>query len=192
MQSNDTFERTPGRTARYVARCRRSRNFYICCLFAIGSVLCGGAVRSAPPDGCVSEIETVAAAALRETFSPEGKFPDFGLVSEKTPVLLRSEVRAPACALSDSGLFGGIRGGFLLRSSEQLQADADALKASRAFVVVQSVNISGNEATVRLGVDLLPPRSGTSIKLCCCESEAVMSRVGDRWQFSRWGAGICR
>jgi hypothetical protein len=149
------------------------------------------AAAEAPPDGCVSEIETVAAAALRETFSSEGKFPDFGLVSEKSPILLRSEVRAPACALSDSGLFGGIRGGFMLRSSGQLQADADALKTSQVFVVVQSVSISANEATVRLGVDLLLPRSSTGIKLCCCEGEAVLSRVANQWHFSRWGAGIC-
>jgi hypothetical protein len=140
---------------------------------------------------CASEIETVAAAALRETFSPEGKFPDFGLVSEKTPILLRSEVRAPACALSDSGLFGGIRGGFVLRSTGQLQADADALKTRQVFVVVQSVNISANEATVRLGVDLLLPRSSTSIKLCCCEQEAVLRRIANQWRFSRWGAGMC-
>lgn len=166
-------------------------DFYICCLFAIGSVLSSGAVQGAPPDGCASEIETVAAAALRETFSPEGKFPDFGLVSEKSPILLRSEVRAPACALSDSGLFGGIRGGFVLRSTGQLQADADALKTRQVFVVVQSVNISANEAIVRLGVDLLSPRSSTSIKLCCCEGDAVLSRIGNRWQFSRWGAGMC-
>ena len=167
------------------------RNFYICSVFAIGSVLSCGAANSAPPDGCLSEIETVAAAALRETFSPEGKFPDFGMVSEETPILLRSEVRAPACALSDSGLFGGIREGFMLRSTGQLQADADASRKAQVFVVVQSVNISANSATVRLGVDLLLPRSSTNIKLCCCESEAVLSRIADQWQFSRWGAGVC-
>jgi hypothetical protein len=167
------------------------RNFYICSVFAIGSALSGGAANGAPPDGCQSEIETVAAAALRETFSPEGKFPDFGMVSEKTPILLRSEVRAPACALSDSGLFGGIRGGFMLRSTGQLQADADASRKAQVFVVVQSVNISANNATVRLGVDLLLPRSSTNIKLCCCESEAVLSRIADQWRFSRWEAGVC-
>jgi hypothetical protein len=151
----------------------------------------GGAVKSAAPDGCVSEIETVAAAALRETFSPQGKFPDFSLVGEKAPVLLRSEVRGPACVLSDGALFGGIRGGFVLRSTAQLQADADASKTRQVFVVVQSVDISANEATVRLGVDLLLPRSSTSIKLCCCEQEAVLGRIADQWQFSRWGAGMC-
>lgn len=80
---------------------------------------------------------------------------------------------------------------FFLISIGTAQAEADKSRQEVRFITVDRPSITGDAATVSVGVDLVLPREPRVIKLCCCTGYGEFRRTNGRWTFVRWAETIC-
>ena len=78
-----------------------------------------------------------------------------------------------------------------LQSPADAQAEADRRNAPVAYLIVDDPIITGDAATLWLGVDTAIPRASGLLKLCCCTGKAEYRRVDDSWVFVKWSSMVC-
>jgi hypothetical protein len=78
---------------------------------------------------------------------------------------------------------------FLSRSEAQTEADKSGRVVHR--LATDEATISGDTATVWLGVDAVAPRVPKVGLLCCCRGLAQFQRVEGNWAFVKWLQHVC-
>ena len=122
--------------------------------------------------------------------------PDFGLLRGATRIAVRSDGVGFRVTL-DGVRFGLTLGkdalptleGYQLRliSTEEAKAEADRTQASVYFIAVDGLTVSGDTATLSIGVDFAMPPNPKVVKMCCCSRSLEYRLVNDRSVFVRWG-----
>jgi hypothetical protein len=118
--------------------------------------------------------------------------PDFGLLRGATRIAIRSDGLGFGVTLGKDAL--PTLEGYQLRliSSEEAKAEADRTQASVYFIAVDGLTVSGDTATLSIGVDFAMPPNPKLVKMCCCSRSLEYRRVNGRWVFVRWGHdGLC-
>jgi len=128
--------------------------------------------------------------ALADRFTA-GDIPDLGLVEDRTHVFVRREMFGDGLLLGPDALpaMPGVK--FELVALKEAEARAAHSGRNVVFISVDRPQVSGDTASIWLGVDIaVPPRSGV-IKMCCCTSLAEFRRADDRWAFVKYSRTTC-
>ena len=80
---------------------------------------------------------------------------------------------------------------FYLTSFLDTQRAADATNRPVTFIAADQPTITGDKATLRLGLDVSFPTNPEVVKLCCCSALGEFRRDQGRWVFVKWGEMIC-
>lgn len=135
-------------------------------------------------------IQLFVRAALEDRFAAKN-LPDIGLLREQTRIAIREEMPAARLRLDQRALPHVHGLDFYLIAEATAQAQADRTKNNVTFVIVERPVITGDEASVLLGVDIVIPPNPKGAKLCCCDGEAQFRRVNGHWTFVKWGLTRC-
>ena len=101
------------------------------------------------------------------------------------------ELPATGLRLSQSALPSRDGYDFHLISVRDAQSEAERTRMTIYFITVDRPAITGDTATIWLGVDFVLPPDPNLVKSCCCVGEAHFRRVEHRWKFFKWGRGAC-
>jgi hypothetical protein len=78
-----------------------------------------------------------------------------------------------------------------LRTTAELQAESDRANSSPMFIIVNSVNVTGDTGIIQLGTDILLPTNSRAGKLCCCVADGTFARSTTGWRFKSWSNLVC-
>ncbi len=143
------------------------------------------AERIATPD-----IETLVKQAVEDRFAAKD-LPDGNLLGKATRIGIREEMPEAGLKLSRAALPQRDGFSFVLISGAAAQAEADRSGRPVYFITVDQPSITGDTATVSLGVDVVSPREPKTISMCCCTGQGQFRRTGGRWAFVKWARMIC-
>src|SRR4029450_5888669 len=108
-----------------------------------------------------------------------------------TKVAILDELRTTKMKLGPAALPKREGYEFYLISAATAQTTADSSGKLVHFLTVDSPNINGETATVRLGTDVAFPQQPNLGKMCCCSARGEFRRVSARWTFLKWTEFIC-
>jgi len=137
-----------------------------------------------------AEIEALVRQSLEDRLAAQN-LPDLGLLGDSTRIAVREELRVARLRLSQSALPTREGYEFHLISVPDAQSEAERTQTSIYFITVDRPTITGDTATIWLGVDFVFPQNPNIVKVCCCVGEAHFRRVENRWKFVKWGVGGC-
>lgn len=142
------------------------------------------------PTPSVAETDALIGAVLERYLTDRDALPDGGMLPSTGPVFVVSDadgaLRMTASAIPKAGA-----GKLVLRTRRDLQADADRLGTEVFFVGFYRATISGDCATIDVGVYFAAPKNSKKIYLCCCSSTDVYERQHGRWVFKKRTEEIC-
>jgi hypothetical protein len=142
------------------------------------------ASRPAPAD-----IELLVKQALEDRLVARA-LPDGNLLS--TRIAIREEMPRAAMKLGPGALPHHDGYEFYLISRAAAQVESDRAKQRLHFVVVDTPQITGDVATISLGVDATAPFEPTLVSSCCCTGHGQFKRSSGRWKFVNWTGMVCR
>ena len=148
--------------------------------------------RQTTPDLPVADeaIQRFVRAALEDRLSDKS-LPDFGMMRGTKHIGIREEMPAARLRLDKRALPHVHGFDFYLVAAATLQAQADHIKETVAYVIVDGPVITGDDASVSLGMDIAIPTNSNVGKLCCCDATGKFHRVDGRWTFVKWGLMTC-
>ena len=129
-----------------------------------------------------AEIEDFIHQALADRMAA-GALSDFDLVGKSRRILVLDELPNAGLRISLKALPASSLHKYVPLSNAAIQAEADRAKETLYFITIDQPVITGDEATVWLGVDLTEPTGSKMVKLCCCASQDLFRRSQERWQF---------
>ena len=141
--------------------------------------------RMATPD-----IDALVKQAVEDRFAAKD-LPDGNLLGKATRIAIREEMPEAGLTLSRAALPQRDGYSFVLISGAAAQAEADRTGRPVYFITVDQPSISGDTATLSLGVDVVSPREPKTINMCCCTGQGQFRRTGGRWTFVKWAQMIC-
>jgi hypothetical protein len=141
--------------------------------------------RMATPD-----IEVLVKQAVEDRFAAKD-VPDGNLLGKATRIAIREEMPEAGLKLGRAAVPQRDGYSFVLISGAAAQAEADRSGRPVYFITVDQPSISGDTATVSLGVDVVSPREPKTINMCCCTGQGQFRRAGGRWAFVKWAQMIC-
>lgn len=137
-----------------------------------------------------SELELFARRAVEDRLAA-GDLPDMELLEDSRRISVRREMPLAGLELGPATRPEVVGLKLDLVSQAALQERADRLGLAVFFIGVDRPVISGDTATIALGVDIaVPTRSGPY--LCCCTGEARFRRAEPGWTFEEWESVWCR
>src|SRR5262245_35173680 len=137
-----------------------------------------------------SEVETFVKQAIEDRFAAKN-IPDFNLLDKGPRIAIREEMPFAGKKLTKSALPQREGYEFFLISQADSQAQADASNRHVYFITVDRPAITGDTASISLGVDVTFPSKPAMAKLCCCTGRGEFRRVDGRWTFVKWSEMIC-
>lgn len=160
---------------------------------------CAGSSGGAPPASTAGkaapkEIDVLVAEVLRQSLVESKSMPDRQLLPATGPIMVRSEVLTPGhgVLLGPAALPESKTVAFQLRSQLELQTLADRRGGPVYFVAVTNVTMSGDTATVWMGVELTTPTTeGSGVKLCCCRQATTYRRFEGAWHLVVRSPAVC-
>jgi hypothetical protein len=113
--------------------------------------------------------------------------PDYGLLSGAKRIPVRSDGVGFPLPLGKAAL--PVLEGYELRliSTAEAQAEAERTQANVHFIAIEHLKISGDIASLWIGVDFAMAPNPNAVKMCCCAQSLEYRRAKDRWIFVRWG-----
>ncbi|HTL38869.1 MAG TPA: hypothetical protein VL326_37315 [Kofleriaceae bacterium] len=149
------------------------------------------AAGSDAPPIAQSDLDAIARAVLERYRQNPETTPDGWLMkkyrqSHQSPIIVASDrergrVLSPAALPSKE---------FALRSTAELQAEADRTQTNAYFILITSVDIDGAEARVWVGVDFMKP-AGARGGLCCCSASQTFVKRGKSWRYKSTALQSC-
>ncbi len=154
----------------------------------------GGHVAHARPQSpermASAEIDALVKQAVEDRFTARD-LPDGNLLGKATRIAIREEMPEAGLKLSRAALPQRDGFSFVLISGAAAQAEADRSGRPVYFIAVDQPSITGDTATISLGVDVVSPREPKTISMCCCTGHGQFRRTGGRWAFVKWAQMIC-
>jgi hypothetical protein len=165
-------------------------------LALVVAVVAGAAVLSARqltgqtvPLDAPADIHALVRQAIEDRIAARD-IPDLDLRRHSPSLLIRREMSRTL--MLDSNAVPQVSGfSFQLRTSAELQVEADQTHTSIMFIIANSAGVTGNTAFVDLGTDIVFPSDPKVIKMCCCVGNGRFNRVESRWVFERWSNIVC-
>jgi len=138
------------------------------------------------PDSVQEFVKAALADRLRAN-----DIPDLKVLDSSRPIGIRDVMPEAGERLESAAVpaVGSYR--FFLLSPADAQAAADRDSTPVAFLTVDRPIISGDSATIVIGVDLTLPRTSHQVKLCCCTGSAEFQRTDRGWTFVKWSGMVC-
>jgi hypothetical protein len=134
-------------------------------------------------------IQAFVKAALADRFRAKD-IPDLQMLDASQPIGIRTVMPQARLTLTDAvPAVDGYR--FFLLSPADAQAAADKDAKPIAFVTVDQPAITGDSATISIGVDMALPAGSRLVKLCCCTGSAEFRRGPAGWTFVKWSTMVC-
>jgi hypothetical protein len=142
------------------------------------------------PTPSVAETDALVGAVLERYLTDRDALPDGGMLPSTGPVFVVSDADG-ALRTTHSAIPKAGAGKLVFRTSRDLQADADRLGTEVFYVGFYRATISGDCATIGVGVYFAAPKNSKKIYLCCCSSTDVYERQHGRWVFKKRTEKIC-
>lgn len=137
-----------------------------------------------------AEVESLVQQALQDRLTAQ-QLPDIKLLGSGPRIAIRDEIPSAALRLSLGALPKREGYEFYLISPSAAQSEANRTRMPVHFIAVDRPEISGDTATLWLGVDVVFPADPTLVKMCCCRGKAELHRAGNRWTFVKWVEYLC-
>ena len=135
------------------------------------------------------EVESLIKQALEDRLAAND-IPDGILLARKRIAVLQRMPRT-GTTLTDRALPQRDGFEFYLLSNQDAQSEADRTGRNVSFIVVDQPAITGDTATLAIGVDFVAPRESKVVKACCCTGFGQFKQVGGKWTFLKWAKMIC-
>jgi hypothetical protein len=131
------------------------------------------------------EIEQLVKQAIEDRLAA-GDLPDLKLLGTPARIAVGEEMPEAGLKLGPGALpqREGHEFHFISQTAAQRQADRD-LRAVH-FIAVDVPAITGEVATLRLGVDVALPSRVAQMKMCCCWAQGRFRLADGRWTFVQW------
>ncbi len=158
-------------------------------------ILTAGGAQSSSPPGQMTQgnVDELLAVVLDRVLTVEDYLPDRTTLPKDGPIPVDEKVYGMTeFVVTDRALKAPRR--WLIRSEEQLRAQADSTGKVVHFVVISGIHITGASATLIVGVTLFAPRpeSGTVVVLCCCFGHDRYERdAAGLWRFEKRESTSC-
>jgi hypothetical protein len=137
-----------------------------------------------------AEVHLLVKQSL-ESVLAENKLPDGNLLGSSTRIAIREELRRAKLRLGREALPQREGYEFYLISEAQTQTEADRTSRAVHYITVDQPSITGETATLSVGVDVTFPRVPRVTKLCCCTGHGQFQRIDGRWTFLKWSGMTC-
>jgi len=137
-----------------------------------------------------ADIELLVKQALENRFDARD-LPDRNLLGTLTRIAVREEMPGARLRLGSGALPQREGYEFYIVSEAWAQAEANRTGQAVPFIAVDQPVITGDIATISLGVDLAVRQIPNRVKLCCCTGRGRFSRVNGQWAFVAWSGIIC-
>jgi len=137
-----------------------------------------------------AEVDVLIREALEDRLAARN-LPDMGFLGTSTRVSIREEMPSAGLRIGVKAVPQTLGSEFRLTSLSALQSEADRISTAVYFIAVDSPVITGELATVWLGVSMVLPDKPGVVMLCCCAAEGQFRRVDGRWTFGRWMRRTC-
>jgi hypothetical protein len=169
-------------------------------LLLVAAVIVAGSVASQnrghrvmaqePVRAAAADVELFVKQALEDRFAAKD-LPGYNLLRNATRIAIREEIPKPGLRLGNRALPQREGYEFHLAAEAAVQAEANRTGQAVPFIGVDQPLISGDAATLSLGVDLAVPPRPNSVKLCCCVGEGRFRQLDGRWTFVEWSSMAC-
>jgi hypothetical protein len=163
-------------------------------LLAIGFRQTPQAPAPVPPPAALpvadEAIQQFVRAALEDRLAAKS-LPDYGVLRDQTRMGIREDMPAARLRLDQRAVPHAHGLDFFLISQSAAQAQADRTKNTIIYLTVERPVITGDDASLVLGVDIAIPTNPRAVKMCCCDAEAHFQRVKGHWTFVKWGLERC-
>jgi hypothetical protein len=137
------------------------------------------------PSVAVSPDEAaVLSAVFKRAVADPKTVPDGQVQREGAQVWVREELEERGTRKIPEEVVASLNG-WSLRPLDALQHDADATDANVFFLVVDSLTVSGNSATIDWGTDITIPAKLHAAKMCCAIATDEYRKVNGVWVFRK-------
>jgi hypothetical protein len=136
------------------------------------------------------EIQRFVKQAIEDRFAARD-LPDGNLLGTSARVAVREELPRAGLRLGAAALPQRDGYAFYVISQAAAQLEADRKGREVIFITADAPSVTGEVATISLGVDFAAPKDPKRAKLCCCRGEAQFRRNDGRWTFVKWMSTIC-
>jgi len=194
--SNRPREQSVTNSARAVDQRRRPAiaRALLCAWVVGGGWLFGEDLRARPQQAedygpADPAVEALVRDALRDRYVA-GAIPDQGLLRGQMPVLVLREMSQARVRLRPEAMPAIPHVTFTLLTKQEARTRAEARGENVYYITIDGPQISGDSATLWLGVDLQMP-TDTSAPLCCCVARGEFSKHDGQWRFVRWSMSRC-
>ena len=159
---------------------------------AVANMALAGCSRAEPPleNPCSPPAQALAAAALSHVADTR-QLPDFNLLSDDNPILVRNQIRGLDCDLPNDVLPGSSQLPLRFASPAQLQTVANAEGRVRYIDMWNVRGLERPEASIRLGVGIRLAEGDDRGLLCCCSATATFRNTDGSWVFAGWTGSRC-
>jgi hypothetical protein len=136
------------------------------------------------------KAEPLLRAVLSRVIAVGDYLPDRVMLPADPPFLLMEEVASTRLKITRPTI-PETPGWFKVRPFAKLQEKADTSKKTLFFVVIRRVSVTGESATLEVGVDVVYANQQGGTKYCCCTARDQYVREKGGWRFAKREATIC-
>lgn len=137
-----------------------------------------------------SEVEQLLGEVLARFVQDEESVPDGSMLTRRDVIYIAAEVGDHA-RVTAGALPGASSRPLVVKTRDELQAIADRTGTRFPYLQITSAEITGDCATVGVGVYIMQPARKQEMLLCCCSTTDVYVKRGGKWQFKVVAQQIC-
>lgn len=142
---------------------------------------------------CDQDINAVVADVLNQSLNPDSqiRIPDQTFASRYGFAFILKDIEENRCNISNAGFSELAKEEYRLVNKRQLNKEASKRDGSLTYLSIDSVEIDGDVARIRIGAKInIWPKKKVAL-MCCCGGKMILDQSSEGWVFRAWDYLIC-
>jgi hypothetical protein len=136
------------------------------------------------------EVELLVKQSLEDRLLA-GDLPDLHLLGNNKRLCIQEIIRSEGIRITENALPQLPGYEFSLTTKDSAQEKANQVGKMIFDIIINRPHITGEWATIWLGVGATLPADSNMVLLCCCKAHGLFQFIDGRWTFVRWMERIC-